>query len=419
MNNRVAIAFSTKDRVLLSQRSIKPLLRGKFDLWWIDGSTTSEGKKFFEAGNKYVPPSFMFGYVRGGSGAAIVFALSKMLAHGVGNGTRYEYIGLIENDCLLPRNWFDKTMALFKTPGLRVGAVSARTYEDRILIQRDGYAVMHNTGAGCVIFSRTAAEIILRTYRTQWTTENRLTFAQLIDDDIGSYWAFRGSEHWLCADWRWDSVLAAHGYASLGLVPSHVEMIGQVPPLEQQGLKIADKPVDSLRSDERFAKYVERIKGIVNGWGKIETSGLFYRDAMGGEMIFAHQLHAIGGEYHGDWRLKDSIGFGPFGWKATDTANCSITIPMLGPCAIFLSGGAEGGQVEVIDKKSGFNARPSLPPEGPQGLAVPVAIPVNVSYRDITVRPLTSGIVFYGVRCRDTQPHTTNFQFNHAMLPPV
>jgi 2-deoxy-D-gluconate 3-dehydrogenase len=126
---------------------------------------------------------------------------------------KYTHIGLVENDVLLDKDWFDQTMALFeqgKAAGLEVGAVSARCYEDRILIQRDGYAITHNTGAGMIIFSRKAAELVLQNYRTVFTTENRLLFAQLSGIDIGAYWAFRGSQHWLVADWNFDRVLAVN-----------------------------------------------------------------------------------------------------------------------------------------------------------------------------------------------------------------
>ena len=62
---------------------------------------------------------------------------------------------------------------------MEVGAVSARCYEDRILIQRAGYTVCHNLGAGMIMFTRKAAELVLQNYRTVWTTENRLLFSQL------------------------------------------------------------------------------------------------------------------------------------------------------------------------------------------------------------------------------------------------
>ena len=271
--NRVAIGFSTCDRVELSRQSIEPLLSaaGGFDLHWIDGSKTTEGK---ELPRQYDGQYHMLHTdVRGGSGPAIVYALTMMLAaksFAPSPGTvgsqqshrewqrGYDHIGLVENDVVLPHDWFDKTMALFeqgRRDGLDVGAVSARCYEDRILIQRPGYAICHNLGAGMIVFTREAAELVLQHYRTQWTTENRHTFAMLTRTDIGKYWAFRGQEHFLVADWRWDALLASHGFASLALTPSPVTMIGQVPPLEQQGLTIATGPVAERVDDKLFYDY--------------------------------------------------------------------------------------------------------------------------------------------------------------------
>jgi hypothetical protein len=206
--------------------------------------------------------------------------------------------------------------------------------------------------------------------------------------------------------------------ASLALTPSHVEMIGQNPPLDQQGLKIARKPVDDLRGEEVFKFYRDRMAQIHAGEREIRSSGLFQRDAMGGDMMFAHQIAALGGRYQGGWKLKDSIGFGPFAWRASELQDTMIAIPVLGPCALFISGGEHGGQCEVADKETGFIARPTLPAEGPQGMVVPVAIPANAAYREVTIKPLTTGITFYGMRCRDEQPRLTNFKFDYSVLPP-
>src|SRR5262245_1838659 len=248
--NKLGIAFTSKDRPELSARTIEPLLSSTFDCWWLDGSDTKAGED--------LPWTFrgkvhsIHSNVRGGADAAIVYALSTLYDAG------YEFIGLCENDVLLPRDWFSKTMDLFYRmydPPFPVGAVSARCYEDRILLQRDGYAVCHNIGAGHVIFRREVVPLILDHYRTGWTTTNRRVFAQRCGLDIGAWWAFRGGQHWLTADWHFDTVLAAHGYASLALTPSDVEMIGQDPPLEEQGLRIAREPVEALRNEKAWERF--------------------------------------------------------------------------------------------------------------------------------------------------------------------
>jgi hypothetical protein len=430
--NRVAIAFSTCDRTELSRQSIEPLLQpGKFDLHWVDGSKTREGIAYacLQARNQHLA---MHEDVTGGSGAAIIYALSKMLGMGrvlkndaqgfSAEDQAYDYIGLVENDVLLENGWFDKTMALFEQgtqDGLTVGAVSARCYEDRILIQRPGYAICHNLGAGMVIFTREAAQLVLNQYRTQWTTENRAVFAQLTSTDIGAYWAFRGSEHFLVSDWRWDALLASHGYASLALTPSPVQMLGQVPPLEEQGLTIATGPVTDRIDDKLFETYRDRLQQIREG-KLILPDSLFHRDTARGQTIFAHQIAALGGRYEGSWKLRDAPGFGPFGWIADnhqDDFDSRIFIPVYGPCEVMLGGGKEGGQVHIVDEASGFDSRPVLPPEGPQGQLIAVTIPGNCTYRTIRITMTSPGCCFYAIRCRDDQPAVGGFKFDWNTLP--
>jgi len=432
--NRVAIAFSTCDRVELSRQSIEPLLdEARYDLHWIDGSRTDAGKE--------LPRQFDGEYhmlhtdVRGGSGAAIVYALSTMLAgrmnkpHPDAGGKTwwqdYTHVGLVENDVVLPSDWFDQTMALFeqgKQDGLEVGAVSARCYEDRILIQRPDYAICHNLGAGMIVFTREAAELVLNQYRVQWTSENRSTFSMLTSTDIGKYWAFRGQEHFLVADWRWEALLASRGFASLALTPSSVTMIGQVPPLAEQGLTIAtgeDRAERAAIDNDAFKLYRTTLMGIRHGKFKLPDT-LFHRDTNGGYTIFAHQIGAIGGHYQGNWKLKDAPGFGPFGWIADshqEDWDPRIFVPVFGPCEILVSGGKEGGQVLIVDEQSGFSAKPVLPAEGGQGTLVSVNLPGNVSYRTIRITMMTPGTIFYGLRTRDEQPRVSGWRFDWNTLP--
>lgn len=432
--NNVAIALSTKDKVSLT-RQVLPALQqpNRFDLHWFDGSTTPEGAWFFESelANR-VSGSFSFYHERkGGPDAAVACALTTLLDH----PNNYQFIGLCENDILLHQDWFGPTMALFergRSEGLEVGAVSARAYEDRILIQRDGYAVMHNLGYGTQIMTREAARLALTYMRTGWTTENRRLFAQLSGIDIGRYWAFRIGEHALCADWGNDRILAAHGLASLALVPSPVEMIGQTPPLEQQGLKIASEPFELLRDDKAFARYAGNLKNIRDGhW--LPPAFIPYRDDSGCLTWFAHQVQALGAVYEGDWRLHWHQGFGPFVWKAGPGAEwreakfatdevwikSTVSIPISGPCQFLVSGGSKGGQVSLVDELSGYEATPMLPPEGPGRQVVSLAVPRTIGYGPIRFTALSPGCLFYGVRTQEPQPIDTSFRFDHHVLPPV
>lgn len=97
---KVAVSFLSKDRTTLSIRSIEPLWQAnKFDLFWIDGSSTENGQQYFDRlpGNDIK----RYGNIVGGAGNALVFALTTMLAH----LNNYEFVGLCENDTLLPSDW--------------------------------------------------------------------------------------------------------------------------------------------------------------------------------------------------------------------------------------------------------------------------------------------------------------------------
>ena len=173
---------------------------------------------------------------------------------------------------------------------------------------------MHNLGAGMVILDREAARLVLDYYRTQFTTENRAIFAVLAGTDIGRYWAFRGGEHMLVADWRWDALLASRGLVSLALTPSPVEMIGQIPPLAEQGLKLVTEPKQEPAELAIFERYRDNLNAIRSGYLKLPD----YRFCQ--NYIFPHQIPLLGGSYAGDWKLKDAQGFGPFAWRAGDSA---------------------------------------------------------------------------------------------------
>lgn len=428
---RLALGFSSRDRVELSRRSIEPLLHPDIKLLWADGSTTEEGKDFFA---ELLPlPAGIDGHniikfsnVRGGSDTAVVFLMTKLLE------TDCEYLGLVENDVLLDADWLEPTLELFekgKQDGLEVGAVSARCYEDRILIQRDHYAVAHNHGAGMVIFTRPALQLVLDRFRSNWTTENRVLFHQLSGIDIGQYWAFRGSEHWLTTDWGFDRELAQHGYASLALTPAHCRMIGQVPPLAEQGLTLATGPVERFRNDKAFDLYVKRTAQIREStWWPGANHPTRHHSAHNGWMIFPHQVSAMGGVYEGDWWLRWSQGFGPFTWRAGTTDKYPqahdrdqpvLRLPVSGPCDLFLGGGETGGQVEIVDEDSRFRCAPVLLSEGSDVQILPVSVPGSVQHRVIRLTALSPGVTFYGLRTREPQPWLPQVRFSHATLPPA
>jgi hypothetical protein len=412
--NKIALALTLRDRVVTASRVIEPLLQpDKFDLWLIDGSSTTAGEDFAMSYAHKVRN--LTGGVRGGPDAAIVYALTVMLSD-----PSYTHVGLCEQDTLLHPDWFGPTRALFdrgRAEGLEVGAVSARCYDDRILVQRDGYALCHNLGAGHVIFSRKAAELILRYYRTGWTLENRRVFAQLASKDIGAWWCFRGGQHHITADWHFDTILAAHGLASLALTPCLVDMIGQDPPLHALGLRLVDRPVDILRDDRAFGHFCDHTEAIRAGALHLPMT-VEHLGEDGLHTWFAHQILLLNGASHNDWRLRWSQGFGPFAWEAGED-DPFIEMQVSGPCSIMASGGRQGGRVRVTDEQTGYDFTPELPPEGEHGQVLHLAIPASVAYRTVRLSALTPGVRFYGVTTREQQPVMIGDTFDHSWLPPV
>lgn len=396
---KLALAFSSKDRVELTEQSLSRVTDRGIQLFWNDGSATDEGKRRHQC-NIGGYDGVMRTRVTGGPDRAIVFALSQMLAD-----PTYTHVGLLENDVLLDPDWLEPTMALFDKEGLPVGAVSARSFEDRVLIQRDGYAVMHNVGAGHVIFTREAAEIALNFYRNGWWPENRRVFSQISGIDIGKFGAFGLNEQPTTVDWSWDTILASHGLATLALTPSRATMIGQNPPLEQQGLRLVEDAVEARRDDLAFERYRESLLNIRDGRLTIPGVDHNLHDNRA-TLTFPHQVGKHRGRYGGQWKTRWSQGFGPFLYVAQ--AEASLTIPAFGTCVFHVG----GGHVRVHDTVTGFDHELDLTGQNDM-VAIPVPRDKQFGKIELTFGP---GAMFFGFETSEPQP-TWDVRFDYNSLP--
>jgi hypothetical protein len=419
-SNSIAIALNTRDRVEQVKKILPSLLQpDKYDLYWFDGSETVEGQKH---PLEYPEVKGHFGNVKGSGDNAVVVALTYLLDH----TPAYDYIGICEDDVLLDRDWFERTFGLFdmgRRDGLEVGAVSARAYEDRVLSQRDTYAVMHNLGWGHVLLSRRAAELTLKHYRTGWSIENRRVFAQISGRDIGAWWAFRGKEQWICSDWGADASLACYGLSSLALTPSACDMIGQDPPLDKQGLRLANRILSTHQDDRVFEHIVTQSDRIRCGNCRMMARPVIFRmderDVnSGGYFYFSHQLGSLSARWKGTWGMKHSLGFGPFGFRA-DGPDCSLTLKVAGPCEVLIGAGEKGGKALVIDTMSGYEIEPVFdPPSRPESpLFMNVAMPAGVSYRTIQISRIDEGLMVFGLRTRERQLYDPRWSFSADDLP--
>jgi hypothetical protein len=227
--DRIGFSFSTRDRYLFTLQALQSLdTEGGFDLIWNDGST--------EAGVPALAKNYKFKNARllevnygvtGGAERAVCFGLSRLLELG------YDYVGLIENDILFRPGWFSALRKLFSQgaeEGIVCGSATARSFESHILEYRSGYSVQADTGAGMVLFSRAAAEIIMQLYSNpsslQMTTHSWQKFyADLFGLDLRNFspfWALPKDRPVPCTlDWGYTPSLYLNGYASLSTIPSY------------------------------------------------------------------------------------------------------------------------------------------------------------------------------------------------------
>ena len=227
--DRIGFSFSSKDRYFFTLQALESLdTEGGFDLIWNDGSqevavpALAANYKFRNARLVEINQG-----VTGGAERAVCFGISRLLELG------YDYVGLIENDILFRPGWFRRLMEVFSrgaAEGIACGSATARSFESHVLEYRNGYAVQADIGAGMVLFSRAAAEIIMELYANpsslQMTTHSWQKFhADLFGLDLRNFapfWAYPPAQAFPCTlDWGYTPSLYLNGYASLSTIPSY------------------------------------------------------------------------------------------------------------------------------------------------------------------------------------------------------
>jgi hypothetical protein len=222
--SKVGFALSTRDRFVYTMRTIKALdAEGGFDLIWNDGSERNEVpelSRYFAFRNaRLIEVNYK---VKGGADAAICYGLRRLLELG------YDFVGLIENDVLLAPGWFAAMRGSFETAaeeGVSVGAVSALGYQSRVLEYRKDYSIDWARGAGLVLFTREAAELLLENYSGLEMTSQQIRgfYAEQFGIALNvSEWAVgaRWMDGPMTLDWGYAPLLYSHGYASVGTIPS-------------------------------------------------------------------------------------------------------------------------------------------------------------------------------------------------------
>jgi hypothetical protein len=419
--SRIAFAYSTKDRVDLTRRTIAPVARETgCDLFWLDGSATEAGRRLpADLAPELDNLREVHHGVIGGPDAAIVYGMTRLLAED------YDYVGLIENDVLLQDGWLQGVLGLFEAgrrDGLQVGAASGRTFEKRVFFQRGDYAVMLTLGAGMVLFSRPAARAVLATYRTATLDEVRRTCRDLSDLDVAGLWEIstrtEPARFWASADWYYDAALMQRGYASLACTPSlavHIDADMR----SVIGTQEALGPVEARADERHFAIYRDRLAANAEREGDASPSvtGTFHHDAArGGYVVFPHQIStALPSARSGDWRMKWRQRFGPFAYWA-ESAGAQVTLPIEGRgCDLILGTGPGGGAVEI--SANGRSRQLDLHARRPGSLLLKCQTDSR-QRTDVAIRVLSPGVMWYGIQVAELQPWFPNAtRFDFSTLP--
>jgi len=228
--SKIGFIFSTKDRVEFSKKTLKGIdvPGSNFDLIWVDGSDTKEGRllpertKFQHCNLAEVYYGMNAEYDK----APLSFGFKYLVQH------NYDYCGFIENDIRFEKNWFIELMKLFnlgKGDGLEVGAATAKVWASRVLRYEHNYVTIWNLGAAMVLFTAKAAKII---YNNLYHGDKpRYIYARELQDfylnkfDINirhnSWELLMGTQNrYLSRDWGYAMELNKHELSSLGTIPS-------------------------------------------------------------------------------------------------------------------------------------------------------------------------------------------------------
>lgn len=266
---KVGIAYTTKDRIDFTRQTLPPILAeaDDFDLFWVDGSATAEGKQYFQTSHPSQHIAERHANVTGGAAAAIQYCWATLYNKG------YEYIGLIENDVKLAPGWFKKTMALFEVNNyplvtyeepylpegrgnkvrtttqidIKVGAASARCFTDRIDEKHFSFTTMANVGAGMIIVKRDLIPALLLNWRMPMLWEVQALFKHYTgreypipktvreqDPEVKKDWQFTH-------DWWFELVLLSKGYVTLACAPSMAYNLDDIKGLRDPVFRAAPK----------------------------------------------------------------------------------------------------------------------------------------------------------------------------------
>ncbi len=338
---RVAVAYSTKDRVELTRETVAGLLdHPDIDLYWFDGSKTEAGLALpLDLCPGHLAPCEVHRGIVGGPDRAIMYALETLRTYA------YDLVILIENDVLLLDGWFGALQASIRcgqAAGFKVGGASLRVVAERVLSFNDDYCLLINSGAGCIALTPAAVDVVLANCRTTDTAEifdrfQSLTGIQLTPPGKPTGW------HPLCADWLFDLMLYLHGYVVTAPPVSYVRMLDGYP-----WVFVTD-PQHSLQQRQSLVTRPDQIQTLAYKSFRFQKSPLSDRLLIG-----CHHLRIGVGDdtapasvrATGHWRREWVQGVGPFALVGLG----QITVELHGSTiGFFMEGGATGAELHLAD----------------------------------------------------------------------
>lgn len=218
---RLAVAYSSKDRPELVRRTLPSLIDEADLVLWFDGSVSQEGRATF-AELAHHPKIDAYPDIFGGPDHVIMTALHKLL-----NTCPHDLIGLLESDVLLERGWRSKLEGLFADP--QVGAAGARTLTERVLAPLGDRALVHNLGAGSIVMSREAAQVVLANYRNRLVREVRHHWASVMGLVPTGWGHPQEEEIWYTVDWTFEVSLHEAGWLTMAPLPSMATTLDGIP----------------------------------------------------------------------------------------------------------------------------------------------------------------------------------------------
>jgi len=218
--SRIAFLYPSKDRAEASRQTLMTLDSEKgFDLLWVDGSETPEGRALTD---EFRPRNFHLIEVLKdvkGKDKACYLGMDKLFAMG------YDYIGLVENELSFEPGWFRRLLQLFELAaeeGLAVGEATVRNFNSRVIEYRDRYTINWNTGAGMALWSRAGFQLIRQMCDQMSARKINRFYAESLGIDLGEA-LFRGRpDRMMSCDWTYEVALYQNGLAAVGSIPSLV-----------------------------------------------------------------------------------------------------------------------------------------------------------------------------------------------------